>query len=74
MPSLAPPRRLLFGPGPTQVEPRVYDAMTKPVVGYLDPFFFEVVERRSGYDGYGAVNAPVRLAAHAQRRIQEPPV
>ncbi len=44
MPSLAPPRRLLFGPGPTQVEPRVYDAMTKPVVGYLDPFFFEVVE------------------------------
>src|ERR1700693_4841084 len=44
MPPLAPPRRLLFGPGPTQVEPRVYDAMTKPVVGYLDPFFFEVVE------------------------------
>jgi alanine-glyoxylate transaminase/serine-glyoxylate transaminase/serine-pyruvate transaminase len=44
MPSVAPPRRLLFGPGPTQVEPRVYDAMTKPVVGYLDPFFFEVTE------------------------------
>lgn len=44
MPSLAPPRRLLFGPGPTQVEPRVYDAMSKPIVGYLDPFFFEVVE------------------------------
>jgi alanine-glyoxylate transaminase/serine-glyoxylate transaminase/serine-pyruvate transaminase len=44
MPSLAPPHRLLFGPGPTQVEPRVYDAMTKPVVGYLDPFFFEVVD------------------------------
>lgn len=44
MPSLSPPRRLLFGPGPTQVEPRVYDAMAKPVVGYLDPFFFEVVE------------------------------
>ena len=26
-------------------------------------FFFEVVERRDGYRGYGAVNAPVRLAA-----------
>jgi alanine-glyoxylate transaminase/serine-glyoxylate transaminase/serine-pyruvate transaminase len=26
------------------VEPRVYQAMTKPVVGHLDPFFFEVVE------------------------------
>ena len=25
--------------------------------------FFEVVERRGGYDGYGAVNAPVRMAA-----------
>lgn len=25
--------------------------------------FFEVVERRGGYDGYGAANAPVRLAA-----------
>ena len=25
--------------------------------------FFEVVERRSAYDGYGAPNAPVRLAA-----------
>ena len=31
-------------------------------------FFLEIVERRGGYDGYGAVNAPVRLAAHAQRR------
>ena len=27
-------------------------------------FFFEIVERR-GYGGYGAVNAPVRLAAQA---------
>ncbi len=25
--------------------------------------FFEVVQRRGGYDGYGAANAPVRLAA-----------
>lgn len=58
MPSLAPPRRLLFGPGPTQVEPRVYDAMTKPVVGYLDPFFFEVVEeiRRDLRTLFGTAN------------------
>jgi 3-dehydroshikimate dehydratase len=26
--------------------------------------FFEVVERRGGYDGYGAANSPVRLSAH----------
>ena len=25
--------------------------------------FFEFLERRDGYDGYGAVNSPVRLAA-----------
>ena len=29
-------------------------------------FFFEIVERRGGYRGYGAVNAPIRLAAQAQ--------
>jgi len=37
-----PPKRFLFGPGPTQVEPSVYQAMTQPLVGYLDPYFFEV--------------------------------
>jgi 4-hydroxyphenylpyruvate dioxygenase len=30
--------------------------------------FLEVVERRQGYDGYGALNAPVRLAAQYQQR------
>ena len=29
-------------------------------------FFFELVERRGGYRGFGAVNAPIRLAAQAQ--------
>jgi 4-hydroxyphenylpyruvate dioxygenase len=28
--------------------------------------FFEVVERRGGYDGYGAANSPARLAAQAR--------
>jgi 4-hydroxyphenylpyruvate dioxygenase len=32
-------------------------------------FFFEIVERR-GYDGYGAPNAPVRLAAQARYRTE----
>ena len=30
--------------------------------------FFEVVQRIGGYDGYGEVNAPVRMAAHRRRR------
>jgi alanine-glyoxylate transaminase/serine-glyoxylate transaminase/serine-pyruvate transaminase len=41
---LAPPKRLLFGPGPTPVHPRVYEAMSKPIVGHLDPYFFQVNE------------------------------
>ena len=30
--------------------------------------FLEIVERRGGYDGYGALNAPVRLSAQYQQR------
>lgn len=32
-----------MGPGPSPVEPRVYEAISKPIVGHLDPYFFEVV-------------------------------
>jgi alanine-glyoxylate transaminase / serine-glyoxylate transaminase / serine-pyruvate transaminase len=35
------PKRLLFGPGPSPVAPRVYEAMQQNVVGHLDPFFLE---------------------------------
>jgi len=35
-----------------------------------DGFFFEIVERRGGYGGYGAANAPFRIAA--QRRYLPP--
>jgi len=41
---LDPPKRLLLGPGPSMVAPRVYQAMSKPVVGYLDPYCFQVIE------------------------------
>ena len=32
---------------------------------FADRFFFEVVQRKA-YDGYGAVNAPARMAAPEQ--------
>ncbi|MFV0434015.1 MAG: TIM barrel protein [Leucobacter sp.] len=35
-----------------------------PTIGDV---FFEIVERRGGYDGYGAANAPIRLAAQRIR-------
>ncbi len=38
------PARLLFGPGPSMVAARVYEALAQPIVGHLDPFFFEVSE------------------------------
>jgi len=40
--SLHPPKRLLYGPGPGQVHPRVYQAMAQPIVGHLDAYFFEI--------------------------------
>jgi alanine-glyoxylate transaminase / serine-glyoxylate transaminase / serine-pyruvate transaminase len=42
-PPLQPPRRYLFGPGPSMVHPRVYEAMSKPIVGHLDPYFIQVM-------------------------------
>ena len=38
------PQRILLGPGPSSVHPRVLQAMTAPVVGYLDPSFFQVMD------------------------------
>lgn len=63
MSNLNPPRRLLFGPGPSQVAPRVYEAMTKSIVGHLDPFFFEVYEEvRQGLRAvYGTQNQFVQV-------------
>jgi 4-hydroxyphenylpyruvate dioxygenase len=38
-----------------------------------DRFFFEIVERRRGYQQFGAPNAAVRMAAQAQRREDADP-
>jgi len=35
----APPMRLMMTPGPSSVDPRVYRALSAPIVGHLDPFF-----------------------------------
>src|SRR5450755_2153824 len=51
-PPLQAPRRLLFGPGPSMVSPRVYQALGQPVVGHLDPFFFQVTEEVRALLGY----------------------
>jgi alanine-glyoxylate transaminase/serine-glyoxylate transaminase/serine-pyruvate transaminase len=43
LPALQPPVRYLFGPGPSMVHPRVYEALSKPIVGHLDPYFIQVM-------------------------------
>jgi alanine-glyoxylate transaminase / serine-glyoxylate transaminase / serine-pyruvate transaminase len=51
-PPLQAPPRLLFGPGPGLVAPRVYQAMGQTVVGHLDPFFFQVAGEIRSLLGY----------------------
>ncbi len=38
-----PPRRLLLGPGPSMVHPRVLQALSAPLLGHLDPAFLTVM-------------------------------
>jgi len=38
-----PPARILMGPGPSNVDPRVPMAMAKPLVGHLDPEFIKIM-------------------------------
>lgn len=39
--SFHPPQRILLGPGPSNVEPRVLQAMLAPLLGHMDPVYFE---------------------------------
>ena len=39
------PLRRLMGPGPLDVHPRVYKALSSPVIGYLDPVYLGVLDR-----------------------------
>src|ERR687890_973117 len=41
IPELRPPERLLCGPGPTNVDPAVLEAMSRPMLGHLDPVLHE---------------------------------
>ncbi len=38
------PTRILMGPGPSNIHPRVLMAMMAPMVGHLDPYFISVME------------------------------
>src|SRR3954447_1147556 len=44
-----PPDRLLAGPGPSNVEPRVLAAMQKPMLGHLDPDLHDILLELVGF-------------------------
>ena len=64
-PPLSPPERLLCGPGPTNVEPSVLDAMREPMLGHLDPvlheLLLELVEmQKAVYGAHAGVSLPLQ--------------
>lgn len=42
--SFYPPERTLMGPGPSNVHPRVLEAMARPTIGHLDPAFIGLMD------------------------------
>ena len=48
MQSFQPPHRVLMGPGPSDVSPRVLAALARPTIGHLDPEFQALMEEIKG--------------------------
>ena len=42
------PERLLLGPGPSPVSPRVMGALSSPILSHLDPYLLETMDRLRG--------------------------
>lgn len=43
-PPVTPPQRVLLGPGPSDVSPRVLAALASPTIGHLDPEYLRVMD------------------------------
>lgn len=42
--SFHPPRRTLLGPGPSDVDPRILEALSRQTIGHLDPAFISLMD------------------------------
>ena len=42
--SFHPPIRTLMGPGPSDVNPRILEALSRPTIGHLDPAFISMMD------------------------------
>ncbi|MHB8824975.1 MAG: pyridoxal-phosphate-dependent aminotransferase family protein [Thiobacillus sp.] len=68
--SFIPPKRILMGPGPSDVPQRVLDAMARPTIGHLDPAFVELMEQiksmlRMAFQTENALTFPVSAPGSA---------
>ena len=57
------PVRALMGPGPSEINPRVLQALAQPAIGHLDPAFVELMEE---------VKELLRYAFQTQNRLTFP--
>jgi alanine-glyoxylate transaminase / serine-glyoxylate transaminase / serine-pyruvate transaminase len=69
-PAFEPPARILMGPGPSEVHPRVLAAMARPTIGHLDPVFVRFMEEvkvllRGVFRTQNAVTFPVSAPGSA---------
>ncbi len=46
--SFHPPQRTLMEPGPSDVNPRILEAMSRPTIGHLDPLFVQMMDEMKG--------------------------
>jgi len=60
LPELKPSRRLLLGPGPSMIHPRVFKALGTPLLGHLDPEFLQIMDE---------VQASLRWLFHTRNRF-----
>ncbi len=68
--SFIPPQRVLMGPGPSDVHPRVLAAMARPTIGHLDPAFQTMMEElkdllRKTFRTHNALTIPVSAPGSA---------
>ena len=57
-----PPFRLLLGPGPSEVDPRVLKAMSQSMVNHMDPVFWAMMDNiQGGLRGVFETDNPVTL-------------
>jgi alanine-glyoxylate transaminase/serine-glyoxylate transaminase/serine-pyruvate transaminase len=68
--SFHPPVRTLMGPGPSDVNPRILEAMSRPTIGHLDPVFVDMMDEmkvmlRSAFQTKNELTMPVSAPGSA---------